>query len=311
MTDRTTLGIGELARLTGVPVRTIRFYCDEGILEAERSHGGHRRFGRDAVQRLRLVRRLRGLGLGLPSIALVLRGERSLDEAISAERAALDVELAELAWRRASLRAVQEAGPAERALRLELLAAAQRPAARDALAAFWRGMLVQPVRPRLLEGFVAASVPEPPDVPTPAQVVAYAEMVAITADRSLLRHLRGRARDGGEQVPDVGDLIIGVGEAWTMAAPAVIAGHAPAPGPWLEHFVRIHAEARGTRDTPLFRRMLLASLRADRDPRVDRYWRLFGEVTGERATLGATHTWLLHALETDVEGAAPPRPAGP
>lgn len=32
-----TLGIGDLARPPGVPVRTIRFYCDEGILESRRS----------------------------------------------------------------------------------------------------------------------------------------------------------------------------------------------------------------------------------------------------------------------------------
>lgn len=95
------LGIGDLARLTGVPVRTIRFYCDTGILEPRRSAGGHRRFGPSAVDRLGLVRRLRRLGLGLPAIADVLTGERSVAEAVAAERAALDVELAALAWRRA------------------------------------------------------------------------------------------------------------------------------------------------------------------------------------------------------------------
>ncbi|WP_200827073.1 MerR family transcriptional regulator [Thermomonospora echinospora] len=296
MTDRTTLGIGELSRLTGVPVRTIRFYCDEGVLEAERSHGGHRRFAPDAVDRLRTVRRLRGLGLGLSAIALVLTGERSLDEAVAAERAALDVELADLAWRRASLRAVEEAGPAERALRLELLSAAQRPAARDALVAFWRGVAVAPLPSRLRDAFVDVSVPEPPADPTPAQVVAYAQMVAIAGDRSLTRRLRRRGRQNAEEISDEGALMIGVGEAWQMAGPAVAAGHDPAPGPALEHFVRSHAVVRGARDTPEFRRRLLRGLQEDQDPRVDHYWRLYGEVTGDRAALGTAHSWLLEAL---------------
>ncbi|MFJ2811812.1 MerR family transcriptional regulator [Kitasatospora sp. NPDC087271] len=60
------LGIGELARLTAVPVWTIRFYCDEGIVDSVRSTGGHGRFDRVVVERLGLVRRLRRLGLGQP-----------------------------------------------------------------------------------------------------------------------------------------------------------------------------------------------------------------------------------------------------
>ncbi|WP_217919824.1 MerR family transcriptional regulator [Actinomadura sp. BRA 177] len=110
MTEDTSLGIGDLAALTGVSVRTIRFYCDEGVLEPGRSAGGHRRFDRSAVDRLRLVRRLRTLGLGLPAIVAVLTGDRSLAEAVAAERRAADAELAALAWRRASLRAIEARG---------------------------------------------------------------------------------------------------------------------------------------------------------------------------------------------------------
>ncbi|WP_278264786.1 MerR family transcriptional regulator [Nocardia sp. AG03] len=41
VTDNTDITIGELARRTGLSVRTIRFYCDEGILESRRSAGDH------------------------------------------------------------------------------------------------------------------------------------------------------------------------------------------------------------------------------------------------------------------------------
>ncbi|NUS93014.1 MAG: MerR family transcriptional regulator, partial [Nocardia sp.] len=38
---RDAVSIGEAARRTGVPVRTIRFYCDEGLLVTGRTTGGH------------------------------------------------------------------------------------------------------------------------------------------------------------------------------------------------------------------------------------------------------------------------------
>ncbi|WP_228011310.1 MerR family transcriptional regulator [Nonomuraea phyllanthi] len=293
-----TLGIGELAGLTGVAVRTIRFYCDEGIIESVRSAGGHRRFTGAAVERLGLVKRLRGLGLGLPAITAVLNGERSMAEAVAAERAALDVRLADLAWRRASLRAVEEADPAERAARLDLLAAVEGGhAARDALIDFWRRVGVAPVAEEMFAGFVAMAVPQPPADPSPRQVVAYAELVTLVADRSLLRRLLDRARVNVELISDENELMLGVGEACELAGPMVVAGAPPRDGPELDRFVAAHASVRGSGDTVEFRRELLANVAPDRDPRMRRYWRLVGEVSGETATLGATHLWLADSLE--------------
>ncbi len=295
------LGIGDLAAVTGVPVRTIRFYCDEGLLEPARSAGGHRRFGPAAVERLRLVRRLRGLGLGLPAIASVLRGERSVGDAAAAERAAMDVELAALAWRRAALRAVEEAGPAERAARLELLAAVEDgSAARDVLAGFWRRLVLAPVSPEIEFSFVDMSVPPPPEVPTPGQVLAYAEMVALVGDRSLLRRMLARGRANAAEVRDERTLLSGMSAAVQLALPKVAAGEEPRPGPELDVYVDAHAFARGERDTPEFRRALFAGTSVDADPRMRRYWTLYGAVTGERVNGGGAHIWLVDSLARAV-----------
>lgn len=181
-----TFGIGDLAQLTGLPVRTIRFYCDEGIVDSRRSGGGHRRFDRAAVDRLILIRRLRLLGMSLPAIAQVLHGERALAEAVGAERAAVDTELATLTWRRDLLHAVEQADPTDRAARLGLLAAvSDGRAARDALEGFWRRLVLAPLSGAMFDALIDMSVPRPPKNPTPAQVVAYAELVALVADRSL------------------------------------------------------------------------------------------------------------------------------
>ncbi|GAA1583988.1 MerR family transcriptional regulator [Actinomadura kijaniata] len=295
--SETTLSIGELADRAGLPVRTVRFYCDEGLLPVGRSGGGHRRFDPSAVERLRTIRRLRALGLGLAALAGVLDGERSLAEAVAAERAALEVELSALAWRHATLRAVEQAGPAEGAARLDLLAAAGLgAAARDALVGFWRSVIVAPIGGRYLDGFVALAVPDPPADPTPGQVVAYAEMVALAADPTLVRRVRARGRVNARAISDEEALMEGVGEAWRLAVPALAAGAPPAPGAALDRLVAAHAGVRGGRDTPEFRRHLHAELTLDQDPRLDRYWRLAARVTGDRLSLGLTHEWLLASL---------------
>ncbi|MFJ9683367.1 MerR family transcriptional regulator [Streptomyces sp. NPDC101194] len=302
-----TFGIGDLARLTGVPVRTIRFYCDEGIVESVRSTGGHRRFDRAAVERLDLVRRLRGLGLRLSSIRHVLVGERSVAEVVAAERAALDVQLADLAWRRASLRAVEEAGPADRATRLELLAAVESGGvARNALIDFWRRTMVAPVSEAMLTAFVSTAVPEPPTDPTPQQVVAFAELFALVGDRALTRGLLAMARANAELIADEAELMNGISEACALARPMVQAGEPPRAGPELDRFVAAHASVRGGRDTPQFRGRLLDHVAADRDPRMRRYWRLVAEAGGDPAALGTSHLWLTDSLERSVgpDGAA-------
>ncbi|TCO54942.1 MerR family transcriptional regulator [Actinocrispum wychmicini] len=294
MQFRTTLGIGELARLTRVPVRTIRFYCDTGILTTVRSTGGHRRFAPDAVDQLTLVRRLRGLGLGLPAITDVLAGRRSMADAVAAARAELDVSLAELAWRRASLVAVEQSRPTERAARLDLLTAVtDSRAAHDTLVEYWRRAVANPWPEPVFEAFAAMVVPDPPAEPTAAQVMAYAQMVTLTANRLLPSLLT-------EHVVDQHSMLAGVDEAIGLASPLVSAGTIPGPGPVLDQFVAAHAVGRDRRDSPAFRQELLTTLASGREPGFRRYWGLYAEVTGETTTLGGTHIWLLDSLAEAV-----------
>jgi DNA-binding transcriptional MerR regulator len=76
---RQTLTIGELSRHSGVPVKTLRFWSDEGLLPpATRSRNGYRLYGEDATIRVDLVRTLRdaGLGPGAPDRARLRSGDR-------------------------------------------------------------------------------------------------------------------------------------------------------------------------------------------------------------------------------------------
>src|SRR3954454_12365412 len=101
-----TYTIGQLAALAGLPVKTIRFYSDSGVLPASRSPPGHRRYAEDALARLHLVRSLRDLDLDLPTIKHVLEGRRDLSGVLAAHVAALETRIQALRRQVVVLRAV-------------------------------------------------------------------------------------------------------------------------------------------------------------------------------------------------------------
>jgi DNA-binding transcriptional MerR regulator len=71
--SRAELSTGDLARATGNTVRAVRFYEEQGLLRpAEVSAGGHRRYTREELEKLRLICDLRELGLSLCEIRTVL-----------------------------------------------------------------------------------------------------------------------------------------------------------------------------------------------------------------------------------------------
>lgn len=64
--------IGELADATGVSVRSLRYYEQQGLISPDRTAGGHRRYGAEVTDRVRLIRRLYSAGLTSPTVALLL-----------------------------------------------------------------------------------------------------------------------------------------------------------------------------------------------------------------------------------------------
>lgn len=88
--------VGELARRTGVSVRTLHHYDEIGLLSPERrTAAGHRLYGRPEVERLQRIVSLRRLGLSLDEIAACLdRPGYSLEEVLEMHLARLDEEVA-------------------------------------------------------------------------------------------------------------------------------------------------------------------------------------------------------------------------
>jgi MerR family transcriptional regulator, thiopeptide resistance regulator len=89
--SETGLRVGELAKATGLTVRTLHYYEEIGLLVAsERSAAGHRRYGEADVGRLYRICLLRRLGLSLDDIA------RALDDPKWSLRGAMTAHVVEL-----------------------------------------------------------------------------------------------------------------------------------------------------------------------------------------------------------------------
>ncbi|HMK62605.1 MAG TPA: redox-sensitive transcriptional activator SoxR, partial [Acidimicrobiales bacterium] len=68
------LGIGEVARRTGLATSAIRFYESRGLVRSVRSDSGQRRFRRDVLRRIAFIRVAQRVGLSLEEIAEALAG---------------------------------------------------------------------------------------------------------------------------------------------------------------------------------------------------------------------------------------------
>ncbi|SEH03292.1 DNA-binding transcriptional regulator, MerR family [Nonomuraea solani] len=98
--------IGEVAKATGVTIRTLYHYEEIGLVPAsERTASGHRRYTEADLRRLYRVRALRGLGLSLEEAGGVL--DRPGDD-LTALRALLGAQLAELDLRAARIVQLKE-----------------------------------------------------------------------------------------------------------------------------------------------------------------------------------------------------------
>ncbi len=71
--DKKLLLIGQVTALSGVPIRTIRYYESLGLLNSSgRTEGGFRQFSSDVLARLSFIKRAQSLGLSLQEIGEIL-----------------------------------------------------------------------------------------------------------------------------------------------------------------------------------------------------------------------------------------------
>jgi DNA-binding transcriptional MerR regulator len=89
--------IGEVAEMTGVAVKTIRFYSDSGLIPpAGTTETRYRLYSTAEIWRLEIVRTLRHFGFSLEEIGKIIRGKVSTKTAIEWQLEALEIEIARL-----------------------------------------------------------------------------------------------------------------------------------------------------------------------------------------------------------------------
>ncbi|MCX5206227.1 MerR family transcriptional regulator [Streptomyces sp. NBC_00237] len=294
------LTIGRLAHRTGVPVRTLRFWSDEGAIPpVGRSASGYRLYAAEAVARVELVRTLRELGLGLDDVCRVLSGRTTVASVAEAHVTALDAQIRSLKVSRAVLSTVAKRGSTteETALmnRLARLSAAERTQIVEEFKEEVFGGLDDPrLRDRLRTYRI-----ELPDDPTPDQVDAWIELAELVRDPGFRARLR----------------------TW-MELNTPVPGQDAPPGAsvwWARQIVQTVAEARRDGVAPggpeaaevlseLFRdadrAAVLRSLEAGIEAGAERYRGLVARVRGQHASPDATEElqWLARALRASEHG---------
>jgi len=72
------LKIGDVSRRAGLSVKTIRFYCDQGLIcPSGRSEGRYRLFEESVIEELSLIRALKMMEFPLIDVKLILEARRS------------------------------------------------------------------------------------------------------------------------------------------------------------------------------------------------------------------------------------------
>ncbi|MFF5495608.1 MerR family transcriptional regulator [Streptomyces aquilus] len=296
------LTIGELARATGLTVRTIRYWSDEGVLvPVTRSTGGYRLYDASCAARLELIRTLRELGLGLGDVRKVLDGERTVAEVAAAHVTALDAQIRSLKVTRAVLSTVARRGSTAEEMtlmnKLARLSAAERARiVEDFTTEIFDGLdTADPdIRERLR--FAPADLP---DDPTPEQVDAWVEIAEMMQDpefKALMRRMiEFNAAGRGPDVP-AGTSLWFMSRLVQLAREALERGLAP-EAPEAADLLR---GPLGTADAA----EVLKRLEAGTDVRVARYRQLWATVAGlgPQAPYEAEFRWVVAALRARTAG---------
>lgn len=98
------LSVGDMARRSGVAVSTLHFYEVKGLIRSSRTQGNQRRYSRDMLRRVSVIRAAQRVGLPLSEIASALNAlpdgrtptPRDWDRMASSWQSELDERIARL-----------------------------------------------------------------------------------------------------------------------------------------------------------------------------------------------------------------------
>jgi DNA-binding transcriptional MerR regulator len=306
--------IGELARRTGLSVKTIRFYSDRGVVPpTDRTPSGYRLYDVAAIGRLELVRTLRELGAGLDEVQRVLGRETTLSQLAKTHLDLVEHQLRQLRTRRAVLRAVVKLDRSTEEVRLMHKLAQMSDEERNRLIdEFWDEVTVDlNVHPGFAD-WLRSAKPNLPEDPTAEQVEAWIELAELVRDPDFRRAVRAlwqehsRRRDAGESMsgPSPED----AQKWWAVTDEARVASETGKPADGAEglaladRLAELATVEYGRDDSPEFRRWLADEFETRTDERMSRYWELLATINGwpKHPTTAASSRWLAAALRASA-----------
>lgn len=303
--------IGELARRSGLPVRTIRFYSNAGVVPPSgRSAAGYRLCDVEALARLETARTLRDLGLDLETVTRVLDRKVTLGDVVALHADALDAQIRKLRLRRAVLRAVAKHNTTPETMELmHNLAKLSEEERTASSATSTTRTSAASTSPRSSRRACARSGPRCPTTRRPIRWRRGSSWPSWSRSRGSVNGVREMSEpippSGGpakrwRRRPETGS------SWWWRSTPARPGLPASTPGrrkpqpPWC----RSSTPYRVTRLTPELRAATAERFAMGNDGRVERYRQLLGTVKGWHPFRSMTpaFTWTIEALR------AHPRP---
>ncbi|THA51365.1 MerR family transcriptional regulator [Streptomyces sp. A1136] len=312
--------IGSLSTRTGVPVRTIRFYSDSGLLPpTHRTSAGYRRYDDAALLRLRTICVLRELDVDLATIRHVLGGGLSVAEVAAAHADATEVQIRVLRLRRSVLRHLARRGSSPEEIsfmhRLTSLTTGER---HRLISDFIEDLTARTSSPGPAAAALRTAVPELPDDPSDEQLAAWVELAELMGDdgfRARMAEVAPAPADEdvlpGVPAETAAELIAFAGQA---AGAAMEAGADPegedasvvADGV-VAHFATVLGRPAG----PELGEWMASRFEAGHDPLTERYFRLVWTVNDWHVVPGHLpfQPWLVKALRhpRPNDQARPPR----
>ena len=306
------LTIGELSRRTGVSVKRLRFYSDQGLLPpAARTRSGYRLYTEEHAVRIDLIRALRDAGIGLEEIGKVLRRDMPLDVLLQLRLGTVEAHIAGLQRIAVALRLAIQSGATEDNLRrITMVTQASNADRRQAVEAFYEKVIEGlPIKREQIADMVDASAPGLPDSPSPGQLAAWIELQGLLDDPALLDCKRINISDMWS--PRVGlqfDAFIDAQEVWvTATSQARARGISPTSeeaAAIVERFTATMAAA--SHEDPA---VVRARMRVKYDPRGARFWELVAIMKGDPALLGRFDDWQWFGEAVHHHLAAPAVPS--
>ena len=308
------LTIGELARSSGVPIKTIRHYSDLGLLPPARvTSARYRLYDRLALADLETIRLFRSLEFPLNAIAAIVARSRPVRESLQLQLDAVESALRRFRRTRAVLARALEVGSDDelrtvvgRLQSIAALDAAERGAVMRA--AMESHLCGSPVDEQWRAQLWDAAFKGLPDELSDAQWRALFELMELVHDKRFGAHLsaigrrhwrRGRKAPSDRSKRELARLIVVAARAHDAERP----WSTPRARRLVQHYLRWSAQQTGRSPTPAYARTLLREA-ARHEPREERFWELIGIVRGWPPGPSAqtrAFRWLLNAMARQLE----------